>query len=329
MRFLIVADGLGKLNPHFDTGLALLREGLMRGHEMHWAIASGAIMSISELQFQSNQVLSCEPDELPEIGPASQGPLSDFDGVWIRKDPPFDESYVALCWALLLEKDRVPIFNPPERLLQLHEKLIPLLAVSSGELKESDILQSWIPGTSSALPPSDWKGKSHFITKPLLGHGGRGVRQWKTLQAALESFREEDWGRVILQPYQPQIVSEGDRRVFFLNGEVKGCVARLPQEGSIVSNRGAGGKVVPAKLSSQETECSERLGKFLKKNSIVLAGADLIGGKINEVNITAPTLFRELKEIDGVDLAAEYLNYAESCASHVDRANPAGHPQED
>ena len=96
-----------------------------------------------------------------------------------------------------------------------------------------------------------------------------------------------------------------------LNGEVIGSFTRMPPEGEIRANIAAGGKGILSDMTKKQAEIADRLGDFLKEIGIAFAGADMIGDKISEVNITSPTGFQTYHEIGGRRLAPLYLNFVE------------------
>ena len=71
MKFLIFADPLSGLKADFDSGLAMLREGLKRGHEMHWCVSDDFYLRGDELYVFSTRVMKCEEDKLPRLECAS------------------------------------------------------------------------------------------------------------------------------------------------------------------------------------------------------------------------------------------------------------------
>ena len=54
------------------------------------------------------------------------------------------------------------------------------------------------------------------------------------------------------QKFIPE-VKYGDKRVFVIDGIIKGAIQRIPKEGSIVSNIGQGGKALETVLTKRET----------------------------------------------------------------------------
>ena len=81
-----------------------------------------------------------------------------------------------------------------------------------------------------------------------------------------------------------------DKRVFIINGKVKGAISRLPKKGSILSNMSKGASAKKIKITNQELQISKFVASELKKKNIYFAGIDFIKGKlIGDINVTSPT----------------------------------------
>lgn len=303
MNFLIIADPIRALKPKTDTSLALVREALLRGHSVHWATSEDLILWEGRVLARVDEITGCAENSHPVTETVSETQaLNSYDGIWIRKDPPFDVSYMSLCWLLSLEENNVPFLNKPSLLLRYHEKMLPFEAVEKGFLRAEELIPTFLPTGKRLAVPSDFP-KGECVTKPWLGHGGQGVTR-------LDGPRTPEPYH-FLQPLQKEVQRTGDRRIFFLNGEVIGSFARMPAEGEIRSNIAAGGHGVLRDMTKKESEIADRLGDFLKEIGIVFAGADMIGEKISEVNITSPTGFQTFHAIGGRRLAPLYLQYVE------------------
>lgn len=304
MNFLIVADPIRSLRPKTDTSLALVREAITRAHTVHWCTQEDLFLWDGRVFLRAEEVVGCAEGSLPATETVRETQaLNSYDGVWIRKDPPFDSSYLSLCWLLALEERNVPILNRPSALLRYHEKMLPLEAVEAGFLRHEELIPTFLPTGRRLNVPADFpQGES--VTKPWLGHGGAGVKLLEKPQTP-EPFH-------LLQPFLKEVRQTGDRRIFFLNGDVIGSFARIPAEGDIRSNLAVGGRAAMREMNKREVDISDRLGAFLKEIGVVFAGADMIQEKISEVNITSPTGFQAFHEVGGRRLAPLYLEYAES-----------------
>ena len=48
----------------------------------------------------------------------------------------------------------------------------------------------------------------------------------------------------------------------------------------------------------------ETIGPELKRRGLILAGFDVIGGRLTEVNVTSPTGVQAIKALSGIDSAS-------------------------
>lgn len=303
MNLLIVGDPLRNLKPKTDSSLAIAREALLRSYTVHWTTAEDLFLWEGRVFARVEEFSGCAEGALPMTETVAEPlPLNNYDNVWIRKDPPFDVSYMSLCWLLALEENNVPMLNKPSLLLRYHEKLLPLEAVEKGFLKEEELIPSFLPTGKRFHVPANFP-RGECVTKPWLGHGGKDVRRLEGPHTPEPYF--------FLQPLQKEVQRLGDRRVFFLDGDIIGSFPRIPAEGEIKSNIAAGGRGILRDMTKKELEIADRLGAFLKEIGVVFAGADMIGEKVSEVNITSPTGLITLHDIGGPRLAPLLLNFAE------------------
>ena len=309
MKILIIGDPLEELNPKTDTGIFFAEEALFLDHSVFWSTPTQLSLVNSAIYAKCSELKFKRKLETPLSTPLANPLLvSGFDTVWIRKDPPFDRSYVSLCWILKTIEEKTYFANRPSALLNFHEKHTPFIAHAKGVLKDHEIVSTWIPDALVDISEAPAFLKSGpIVTKPWLGHGGHSIKKWNSLKDALNGIAEADLQSTLFQPYLEEITTAGDRRVFILDGEIIGGLLRLPTKGNFVSNLAQGGTGSLSPLSEAQIEVCNRIGTFLKASGIFFAGLDVIGTKISEVNITAPTGFRKITELGGENLARVYL----------------------
>jgi glutathione synthase len=108
------------------------------------------------------------------------------------------------------------------------------------------------------------------------------------------------------QKFLPKI-SEGDKRVFLINGRVCGAISRVPKQGSFLSNMSKGAKPINTKLTKIENKVSKLIAKDLKKENIFFAGIDFIDQKLNgDINVTSPTGLKTLFDLSKINLAKTF-----------------------
>ena len=102
-------------------------------------------------------------------------------------------------------------------------------------------------------------------------------------------------------------IAEGDKRILIIDGEpVPFCLARIPQGSEVRGNLAAGGKGVARALSERDWEIGKALGSVLAARGLLLAGVDVIGDSVTEINVTSPTCFQEIQQQTGCDVASLY-----------------------
>ena len=93
------------------------------------------------------------------------------------------------------------------------------------------------------------------------------------------------------------------------------CLARIPQGSEVRGNLAAGGKGVARPLSARDREIGEALGPVLQSRGLLLAGVDVIGDCVTEINVTSPTCFQEIFDQTGCDVASLFMDALEGAVA--------------
>ena len=320
MNILFVADPLESFNIHKDTTFVMMRELQKRGHalsacepkDIRWQRGEKVIAFVRDIRltgapdiwFTAEQAY---PDERPQA-------LADFDAVVMRKDPPFDSEFF-YCTHLLeqAEREGAKVFNKPRALRDHPEKLAILE------------FPHLIGPTLVTRDASDIKRfhaeHQDIILKPLDGMGGTGIFRVKqdglNLGSIIETLNKNGAESVMVQKFLPEIVL-GDKRVLVIGGKpVPFCLARIPQGSEVRGNLAAGGKGVAQPLSARDREIAQYLGPILAGRGLLLAGVDVIGDCVTEINVTSPTCFQEIFDQTGFDVAAMFVDALEAALAAV------------
>ena len=116
----------------------------------------------------------------------------------------------------------------------------------------------------------------------------------------------------MVQKFLPEIV-KGDKRVLVIGGKpVPFSLARIPQGSEVRGNLAAGGLGVAQPLSARDLEIAEAIGPVLAARGLLLAGIDVIGDCVTEINVTSPTCFQEIFDQAGFDVAAMFIDALEA-----------------
>ena len=113
------------------------------------------------------------------------------------------------------------------------------------------------------------------------------------------------------QQFRPE-VKDADRRVLFINGKVAAAFGRTPGIDSIRANMRVGGTPVAIELTPKQHQICEALSPFLTQQGLMLAGIDLIGDFLTEINVTSPTGLRAAQRLYGLNLATTFWDAVEA-----------------
>ena len=119
----------------------------------------------------------------------------------------------------------------------------------------------------------------------------------------------------MVQKFLPEI-AQGDKRVLVIGGKaVPFCLARIPQGTEVRGNLAAGGKGVAQPLSARDRQIVDSLGPTLLSRGLLLAGVDVIGDCVTEINVTSPTCFQEIFDQTGCGVAALFADALEAAVT--------------
>lgn len=313
MKILFIADPLYTFKTYKDTTYAMMREASERGIMLYHTLSSqlfvhNNVVSARVSPFKFIGTKNDDDKHWFHAGQAVPAALNRFDAVIMRTDPPFDMQYLYATHLLTLaEQQGAKVFNSGQAMREFNEKLAILQ------------FSEWTAPTlvsTRAADIKDFLGKHQdIIIKPLDGMGGMGIFRLRekdpNINSILETLMQRDTRTIMAQRYLPEIVL-GDKRILVINGEVVPyALARIPQEGETRGNLAAGGQGVVQELSGRDRQIAESLAPKLKERGILLAGLDVIGDYLTEVNVTSPTGFQEIMKQKFYDVAAMFMDAVE------------------
>jgi len=310
MNLLFIADPLASFKTYKDTTFAMMREAQRRGHrisaceqqDVMWQRGMAVTAHVLDITLTGDVT-----DWFEERGSRAVA-LKDFDAILMRKDPPFDSEYFYATHLLeQAEREGAKVFNKPRALRDHPEKL----AIME--------FPQFIGPTLVTRDAEDIKRfhaeHQDIILKPLDGMGGMGIFRvgpdGMNLGSITETLNQHGAQSLMVQKFLPEIV-DGDKRVLVIGGKpVPFCLARIPQGSEVRGNLAAGGKGVALPLSARDREIGETLGPILAGRGLLLAGIDVIGDCVTEINVTSPTCFQEIFDQTGCDVAALFIDALE------------------
>ena len=308
MNILFVADPLAQFKTYKDTTFAMMREAARRGHALFAMVAEDLGWRDGRVLGRCQAIRMTGGDPWYEADEYTWHDLADFDAVLMRKDPPFDQGYLNATWLLeMAERQGARVFNRPQALRDYNEKL----AIA----RFPDFIAPTLVSNDSGVIREFLADQGDIVVKPLNAMGGAGIFRLRpgdpNLGSILETVTQYGRETIMAQRYLPAI-KDGDKRVLVIDGEpVPYALARIPAEGETRGNLAAGGTGVARPLTDRDREIATALGPTLKAAGILLAGLDVIGDCLTEVNVTSPTCFQEITQQMGCDVAAIFMDALE------------------
>jgi glutathione synthase len=321
MRLAALMDPLDKLKPYKDSTLAMLKAG----HELGWVCAyftQGDLFCRSGhayARMSAIKITDLDSEHWVQVNPMGECPLTDFDIILMRKDPPFDMEYIYATYALdLAEKEGVLVANHPQSLRDANEKFFTL--------QFPQCCPPTLISRDMSCLRAFFEKYRNVIYKPLEGMGGSSVfhvnEQASNLSVILEILSKNGSAYIMAQQYIPEIKTTGDKRILLLNGEpIPYALARIPAEGELRGNLAAGarGEVVP--LTEKDRWICTQIAPTLREKGLFFVGIDVIGDYLTEINVTSPTCLQEIARATGLDIAKDYLGLLASFARKKERRN--------
>ena len=296
----IQANSVDLINIETDTTLQLALEAQKRSYQIYWYETKDLSLIKGKVYAKAKKVIFFENrKKYFKILKYVNLDLSKANYILIRQNPPFNMDYITSTLYLENIPKKVKILNNPISVRNISEKFysINFLKFMPPTIFTKDL----------KLIKKFFKENNKIVIKPIHGYAGKDIlfidRNFneKIIKRYIKKI-----GHVMVQKFLP-LVKHGDKRVFILNGKVKGAIRRVPSKGSILSNISQGGSALITKLNKKELNISKVIAKKLKKNNIFFAGIDLISNYlIGDINVTSPTGLPQYKDLTGINLAENY-----------------------
>ncbi len=287
-------DPLNQLDHTEDTTLFLAKEALSRGYQVY---------------AYSPEALSLKENSLTAIG----GRLNYSNSVWkqgtpqildfknvhivlVRQEPPFDMAYITSTYLLDFLPKKCVVVNNPRVLRDLPEKIIP-------HYFEKYLAPTLISSNYEEMV-SFLKKYKEVVIKPLYLYGGKGVQRIDS-EIKIKKYLEKNDNKHIpriMQKFLSSVETQGDKRLVFIEGKLRGWLQRRPARGGFLTNFYEGATAEKCDLTSGEKKLSQDIETFLQEKKIYFAGIDIIDNYLLEVNITCPATLPTLKKLCDIDL---------------------------
>lgn len=306
LKIAIQMDAVESIKIDSDSSFSLGLEAQGRGHKLYYyqpkdlSIYNGRVKAaLREITFRR------EKGNHFTLGNEIFSSFKEIDVILMRQDPPFDMNYLTYTYLLERLPKRVMVINNPTEVRNCPEKLFVL--------NFAEFMAPTLITANFAEVEEFFHEHNDIIIKPLYAHGGADINRVSKLEDLAAPFQEltrQYNAPLIAQKFLPE-VTEGDKRIVFIDGKVVGAINRVPPSGQILSNTARGGTATATILTKRDLEICDAIGPELKKRGLLLVGIDVIGGYVTEINVTSPTGLQFIDRIYNTNLAAIFWDCVE------------------
>jgi glutathione synthase len=306
-KIAILMDPIEAIDINHDSSFAIMLEAQKRGWQVYY-------FQLHDLFYEQETVWAkAQPIKVQrsannffELGAAQKFKPSDFNVVLQRKDPPFNMEYIHTTYLLeLAQQQGAKIVNDPRSLRDCNEKMFTL--------QFPELCPPTVVSSHKNVLKNFWREHHDIILKPLDGMGGRGIfraqKDEANINSIIEVLTQNSQQYIMAQKYIPAIKTEGDKRIFIVNGEAMPyCLLRIPAADDLRGNMVAGASIDVLPLTAHEHAICAKIGPILREKGLLFVGLDVIGGFITEINVTSPTGAQEIHRASQCDIIAKFMD---------------------
>ena len=315
MAHIFFIDPLEKLNIKKDSTLMMALTFLERGEncyllfEEDFSIKNTGIDQLQVYKYSGKFKEGSFYLESFEKGSLETIELKNTDVIHMRIDPPYDSRYQRYLWMLDFLRDRVglEVLNHPLKIMKHNEKLV---AIKKREYSHPSFIGSSEREFLNFIEELKVSKTMEVILKPLDLYSGIGVEKAAIDSELISKFKkkvEEFHGAIVCQPFV-EAVYEGEFRSIYFDGCEIGTILKTPKKGEYLANIAQGAAFAKKPLEGELKSLCDQVARELLRDDVRFIAFDLLGGKINEVNITCPGLLVEVSHAYGQNLANNILD---------------------
>jgi glutathione synthase len=311
MSVAFVADPLESLDASIDTTVGLMHAAQERGAEV-WVTETGLLEAVNgrarararRVRLAPSRRLDSHKWTVQEDWFRATEPqhvwLDGMAAVFVRTEPPVDATYTTATLILdLIDPAGTALVNDPRGIRVCSEHLLPL--------RFPDLIPPTVVTADQRTIRAFLAEHGSAVVKPVDGFSGRGVLRLDRHDPNLASLLEIATGNgahaVVVQRFLRE-VGAGNKRVFVIAGKPVGAVYRYPVAGDFR----IGNPTAEAPVTARDKEICARLAPVLTRHGIHLAGLDVIGPHLIEVNVTSVGALRKADALLGWTLCADVLD---------------------
>jgi len=230
--------------------------------------------------------------------------INSFDLVMFRPDPPVDTDYINATY--IFDFVDTKVINNPKAIRDFNEKLHSLYFC--------DYMTNCLVTASMSQIEDFLKQYKRIVLKPLNQCFGSGVMYLQegdpNTRTIINTLTNNQNTIVMVQEFIPEI-KNGDRRILTLGNKIlQYSIKKLSTNDDFKFNTHSDEFLVKTEITPEEIEYFTPIAKKLDSLGIQMAGLDVIGEKIIEINVTSPCYFiKEINNAYNIHLENEIIDY--------------------
>ena len=303
MRSLFVMDPLDRIVVDGDSTYVTMRECTDRGFPV-WMCTPDQLYSLNgRTHAVATPIRTTEAPPYFHPEPSVGLDLGEVDVVWMRKDPPFDMTYIFTTYLLDMVGPNTLVVNHPRGLKLFNEKMWvqqqwPQFQPDTLITNEVSRIVGFVRGR-----------EGRTVLKPWDGNGGRGCSgdgppPTATSPPWWSSSRREGQALRDRTGHTSPTSFEGDKRILLIRWRAGGrrcCACPVSVRPPRQHARGSGNRGDHGPRRAAISEIVRRPSPLSIEASgvMVFVGIDVIGGHLTEINVTSPTGIREINRLYG------------------------------
>ncbi|MFT7621833.1 MAG: glutathione synthase [Myxococcota bacterium] len=308
MKIAFIVNEFETLVPS-QTTFMLIQRAAAAGHDV-------VVADVARMEIWADGSVGAIVRRAPSLDSDERVPLDDVDLLMMRTNPARHSGFEwahqsALLMAQLLEERGVRVVNRPSGLWKAASKLY------LARLPSTICPRALVSRDTAALRAFVGECDGAAVVKPLHGTRGRDVFALSGPEAPnigpiLESLVRK--GPVIAQAWADG-AEHGDTRVIVVQGRplvVDGALCamrRVPASGDFRSNIHAGGHAEPGVLTPEIERIVAVVGPILVRDGLLVAGLDVIGDRVIEINVLSPGGLRNAERFTKKDFTGALLEH--------------------
>ena len=307
IKLAILMDPIETVDPKHDSSFAMLMAAQEKGWELYYFQQHDLFSESGIVKAQAQKITLTQRDKSVQLCETKIYNLSEFNVVLMRKDPPFNMEYIYSTYLLeQAEQQGAWVINNPRSIRDANEKLFTLWF--------QDLCPKTLVSADKNLIKNFWHELGTVILKPLDGMGGKSIflaeKNEKNINVIIETLTDSGKKMTMVQEYLPGIKQHGDKRILMVNGiAVSHALQRMPSADDIRGNMAVGATVRALPLTETEQKLCAKIGPILRDKGLDFVGLDVIDNHVTEINVTSPTCIQELRNLAGLDIAGDFINY--------------------